>query len=156
MQELEEDKSKQNKSKKKVAVSMTPTPLAQKLTFRCVMTQDNHAASHKAGYTALLLDAKRSGLVGVTTDHNLLMLGAPDGVAAVTGGGRGKEALPLVTRRQIVGYNDEVIDIKSVPDGVLSGSDGQESWVAVATNSPQVSFPLLGRKGGDGRGGGGG
>lgn len=131
------------------------------------MTQDNRSASHKAGYTALLLDPRhRGGLVGVTDDHNLLLLeaartnaGDPGDAPSTSGGrfddgsrGTGGGALSasssavVTTRRQIVGYNDQVIDIKSFPSGVGISSDaeaggkgGGESWVAVATNSPQVS-----------------
>lgn len=102
----------------------------RKLTCRCVMTQDNQAASHKAGYTDLLLDPNRGGLLGVTDDHNLLLL---------EGGGGGGGGATLTTLRQIVGYNDEVIDVKSLPSGAEAG----ESWVAVATNSPQVTLGWL-------------
>lgn len=116
----------------------------KKITFRCVMTQDNALASHKSGYTALLLDPNRGGLIGVTADHNLVLL-EPSPFSPLTSGlgapGRervkGRQASGcLVTKRQIVGYNDEVIDMKSVPKGVL----GVGSWVAVATNSPQVRY----------------
>ncbi len=128
----------------------------RRLTCRCVMTQDNASASHRAGYTALLLDPRRVGLLAVTSDHNLVLLDA------VGGGSRSRPPSTgsigsLVTRRQIVGYNDEVIDIKSFPGGaaaVLGGGDedgreGQEmkeghSWIAVATNSPQVRLFELG------------
>lgn len=105
------------------------------------MTQDNASASHKSGYTDLLLDPKRGGLVGVTADHNLVLLEPspiPPPPSGLHGAGRGKGGLragALVTKRKIVGYNDEVIDMKSVPEGMLDGS-----WVAVATNSPQVCF----------------
>lgn len=99
------------------------------------MSQDNRSASHKAGYTALLLDPKRGGLVGVTADHNLLLLEAEShGSGGGNPGKRGEGS--LVARRQIVGYNDEIIDMKSLPNGV--GDEG-DSWVAVATNSPQVN-----------------
>lgn len=111
------------------------------------MTQDNAGASHNAGYTNLLLDRKRGGLVGVTADHNMLMLEpAPipphiEGGGG-SGGGEGRRARGVVglieTKRQIIGYNDEVIDMKSVPDGVLGDGKKGGSWVAVATNSPQV------------------
>ena len=129
----------------------TPAPttmamaLPKKLSCRCVMTQDTHAASHRAGYTALVLDRRRGGLIAVTADHNLLLLEPSDSPGSGgSGGGDGS----LSTKRQIVGYNDEVIDIKSLPiptqgsrGGVNqkgeAGEDG-ESWVAVATNSPQV------------------
>lgn len=110
------------------------------------MTQDNRSASHKAGYTALLLDPQRGGLVGITSDHNLLLLqphssGSGEGGRANIVRGRESSSSVLETRRQIVGYNDEVIDIKSVPEGVLSdGEEGGGSWVAVATNSPQVGL----------------
>lgn len=113
---------------------MPPDPLPKKFSCRCVMTQDTRTASHKAGYMALVLDRRRGGLIAVTADHNLLLLepapcfGDKDGVAAKARGD------VLGTKRQIVGYNDEVIDIKSLPRGDVNG----ESWVAVATNSPQV------------------
>ncbi|CAM9411585.1 unnamed protein product [Ectocarpus fasciculatus] len=109
------------------------------------MTQDNASASHRAGYTSLLLDPRRGGLLAVTADHNLVLLEAsgnrrlvetPAGVAAAVG-----PLGSLVTRRQIVGYNDEVIDVKSFPGG---GEAEGESWVAVATNSPQVRLFELG------------
>lgn len=124
----EENDSKGRKSQKKTK---------KKLTCRCVMTQDNSAASHKAGYTALLLDPARGGLLGVTSDHNLLLL-------AGGGGGEGGDAT-LSTLRQIVGYNDEVIDVKSLPSGAGRAGWGEagESWVAVATNSPQVTLGWL-------------
>lgn len=103
------------------------------------MSQDNRSASHKAGYTALLLDRRRGGLVGVTADHNLLMLEAESQPGGANPGGAGGGG-SLVARRQIVGYNDEIIDIKSLPRRVDGGDeDDGESWVAVATNSPQVN-----------------
>lgn len=114
-----------------------------KYSIRCVMTQDNVSASHLAGYTELLLDPQRGGFIAVTADHNMIMLSPSSSVGKGSPGG---DARPLlVSRRQIVGFNDEIIDIKSVPDGVLSQGCGQsgtgniESWIAVATNSPQVS-----------------
>lgn len=129
----------------------------RRLTCRCVMTQDNAFASHRAGYTALLLDPRRIGLLAVNSDHNLVLLDAGSSSSRSSAGSVGS----LVTRRQIVGYNDEVIDIKSFPGGaaaVLSRGDeegegkgegeGQEkegqSWIAVATNSPQVRLFELG------------
>lgn len=44
-----------------------------------------------------------------------------------------------------MGYNDEVIDVKSLPSGAGRGGWGEagESWVAVATNSPQVMLDWL-------------
>lgn len=122
---------------------------ARKLSIHCVMNQDNMGSIHKAGYTALLLDKRRGRLIAVTSDHNLLHL-APSSPTSITGMGKTRAIGSLVTKRQIVGYNDEVIDIKSIPDGVLSGQVGDEaegdknaakdaqSWLAVATNSPQV------------------
>lgn len=109
----------------------------RRLTCRCVMTQDNASASHRAGYTSLLLDRRRAGLIAVTADHNLVLLEA---AAGKSGGAIGS----LVTRRQIVGYNDEVIDLKSFPSGDVFGGNEGESWVAVATNSPQVRLFELG------------
>lgn len=125
--------------------SMAPVSLPTKFSCRCVMTQDTRTAVHKAGYMALVLDRRRGGLIAVTADHNLLLL-EPAPSSAGGGGGSGNKDSGaaktrgdvLVTKRQIVGYNDEVIDIKSLPSGGVSGSGDGESWVAVATNSPQV------------------
>lgn len=110
----------------------------QRLTCRCVMTQDNASASHRAGYTSLLLDRRRGGLLAVTSDHNLVLL------EAAAAAGKPGVVGSLVTRRQIVGYNDEVIDMKSFPSGAGCGGEDGESWVAVATNSPQVRLFELG------------
>lgn len=119
----------------------------QRLTCRCVMTQDNASASHRAGYTSLLLDPRRGGLVAVTSDHNLVLLDAGGGGGSPAAAA-GKKPVAvwssLVTRRQIVGYNDEVIDMKSFPGGAACGGQDGESWVAVATNSPQVRLFELG------------
>lgn len=114
-----------------------------RLTCRCVMTQDNASASHRAGYTSLLLDPRRGGLLAVTSDHNLVLLEAVASAAAAAAGKPGAVG-SLVTRRQIVGYNDEVIDLKSFPSGAGCGGEDGESWVAVATNSPQVRLFELG------------
>lgn len=129
--------AKSKKAKKKMTGAAPAAGDGEKrLTCRCVMTQDNASASHRAGYTSLLLDRRRGGLLAVTADHNLVLL-----EAAASGGG---SAGSLVTRRQIVGYNDEVIDLKSFPSGSGCGGEGGESWVAVATNSPQVRLFELG------------
>ncbi|CAN0194785.1 unnamed protein product, partial [Laminaria digitata] len=130
-EENKNNKNNKNKNKNK-----------KKLTCRCVMSQDNQAASHKAGYTDLLLDRNRGGLLGVTADHNLLLL---QGGGGGGGGGAGGGGATLTTLRQIVGYNDEVIDVKSLPSGARVGrGEVGESWVAVATNSPQVRLLELG------------
>ncbi|CAN0052238.1 unnamed protein product, partial [Choristocarpus tenellus] len=92
-----------------------------KVSCRCVMTQNNRAASHKAGYTSLLLDGQRGGLIGVTADHNIVLLGAAER--------RDEAAGVVVSKRQIVGYNDEIIDIKHMPQ---VGEGNGDSWVAVA------------------------
>ncbi|CAB1108406.1 unnamed protein product [Ectocarpus sp. CCAP 1310/34] len=140
------DGSKKKNNKAAVTAASDRDEKGQRLTCRCVMTQDNASASHRAGYTSLLLDPRRGGLLAVTVDHNLVLieasgkrrLGETAGAAAAAAvGSHGS----LVTRRQIVGYNDEVIDVKSFPSG--GESDG-ESWVAVATNSPQVRLFELG------------
>lgn len=112
----------------------------QRLTCRCVMTQDNASASHRAGYTSLLLDPRHGGLLAVTSDHNVVLMEAAAGNGRPLAGGA---VGSLVTRRQIVGYNDEVIDLKSFPSVAGGGEEG-ESWVAVATNSPQVRLFELG------------
>eukprot|EP00752_Nemacystus_decipiens_P007443 g6652.t2 len=134
--------TKGKKTKKKTAVAAAAAAVGgpeKRLTCRCVMTQDNASASHRAGYTALLLDRRRRGLLAVTSDHNFVLL---EGTAA---GKPGTAAVgSLVTRRQIVGYNDEVIDMKSFPSGAVCGGEDGESWVAVATNSPQVRLFELG------------
>ncbi|CAM9151466.1 unnamed protein product [Ectocarpus sp. 4 AP-2014] len=139
------DGAKKKNRKSTVTAASDRDEKEQRLTCRCVMTQDNASASHRAGYTSLLLDPRRGGLLAVTADHNLVLLEAsgnrrlgetPGGAAAAVG-----PLVSLVTRRQIVGYNDEVIDVKSFPSG--GESDG-ESWVAVATNSPQVRLFELG------------
>lgn len=162
----DELKTKNKKTKHKQAISTAAAAgggaagagaVVKKLTCRCVMAQDNGPAAHRAGYTALFLDPRRGGLIGVTADHNLVLLGTPstsssstsDGVSygvkeGVAGGWGGGSC--LVTRRQIVGYNDEVIDIKSLPGSGVEGSswrENGESWVAVATNSPQVCGALM-------------
>lgn len=139
------DAVKKKNKKAAVTAASDRDEKEQRLTCRCVMTQDNASASHRAGYTSLLLDPRRGGLLAVTADHNLVLLEAsgkrrlgetPGGAATAVG-----PVGSLVTRRQIVGYNDEVIDVKSFPSG--GESDG-ESWVAVATNSPQVRLFELG------------
>ncbi|CAM9900249.1 unnamed protein product [Discosporangium mesarthrocarpum] len=128
---------------------------SSRLSCTCVMTQDNVKALHRAGYTALLSDPRRGGLVAVTADHNFMLLGIGPG-----GKGLGDDSVSegvLSTERQIVGYNDEVIDIKHLPTplpsswqptGRVGGGAGLEpggcSWVAVATNSPQVRLFELG------------
>ena len=139
-------KSKKNKNKKK---NSEAAPLSvdgeKRLTCRCVMTQDNASASHRAGYTSLLLDRRRGGLLAVTADHNLVLLEAGGaGSASAAAAGRPGAVGSLMTKRQIVGYNDEVIDMKSFPSGTGCGGEDGESWVAVATNSPQVRLFELG------------
>lgn len=142
-----EDDAKKKKKKKKAArdggggESRKKAQQQQpRLTCRCVMTQDNASASHRAGYTSLLLDPRHGGLLAVTSDHNIVLIEAAAGKGRpIAGGAVGS----LVTRRQIVGYNDEVIDLKSFP-GVGGGGEDGESWVAVATNSPQVRLFELG------------
>lgn len=135
--------AKGKKGKKKAAASDGEKTGQQRLTCRCVMTQDNASASHRAGYTSLLLDPRRGGLLAVTSDHNLVLLEAGGGAAAAAAGKPGAVG-SLVTRRQIVGFNDEVIDMKSFPSGAGCGGEEGESWVAVATNSPQVRLFELG------------
>ncbi|CAM9603348.1 unnamed protein product, partial [Hapterophycus canaliculatus] len=140
------------KKKAKAAREEEEQQRRRRLTCRCVMTQDNASASHRAGYTSLLLDRRRAGLIAVTADHNLVLLeaagkslGSPPGALSAAGqAGGGGVMGSLVTRRQIVGYNDEVIDLKSFPGGEGCGGEEGESWVAVATNSPQVRLFELG------------
>lgn len=121
----------------------------QRLTCRCVMTQDNASASHRAGYTSLLLDPRHGGLLAVTSDHNIVLIeaagkGLGGRVGTLAAAGEAGAVGSLATRRQIVGYNDEVIDLKSFPTGAGCGGEEGESWVAVATNSPQVRLFELG------------
>lgn len=137
-QEADHTDKKKGKKKKRSTTS-TDDGEQQRLTCRCVMTQDNASASHRAGYTALLLDRRRAGLIAVTADHNLVLLGS-----TAAGKSLGGSLGSLVTRRQIVGFNDEVIDLKSFPSGEGCGGVEGESWVAVATNSPQVRLFELG------------
>jgi len=63
-------------------------------------------------------------LVGVTDDHNLLLL----------------DATTLELRRTIVGYNDEITDMRYVvrQGGGSGGRGGGEMQLAVGTNSEQV------------------
>lgn len=122
------------KKKKAVRNGEGQRKAQERLTCRCVMTQDNASASHRAGYTSLHLDPRHGGLLAVTSDHNIVLIEAAGEAGAVAS---------LVTRRQIVGYNDEVIDLKSFP-GVGAAGEEDESWVAVATNSPQVRLFELG------------
>lgn len=134
----EEGSAKKKKKKNKTTGDRRGEKKAQqRLTCRCVMTQDNASASHRAGYTSLLLDPRQGGLLAVTSDHNIVLIKAAAGA-----GGKAGAVGSLVTRRQIVGYNDEVIDLKSFPG--LGGGKKGESWVAVATNSPQVRLFELG------------
>ncbi|KAG5188335.1 hypothetical protein JKP88DRAFT_267609 [Tribonema minus] len=74
------------------------------------------------GYTALLPRAGkgRHELVAVTDDHNFRILQTDQ---------------KLRTAKLIVGYNDEIIDIKSIPS---PGQESCERRIAVATNSPQI------------------
>lgn len=137
--ELTDAKSKNKKNKKNNLAAPASGDGERRLTCRCVMTQDNASASHRVGYTSLLLDLRRGGLLAVTADHNLVLL-----EAAAAAAGKPGAVGSLVTRRQIVGYNDEVIDVKSFPSGAGCGGEDGESWVAVATNSPQVRLFELG------------
>lgn len=152
------------KKRLKAPERKSPKHDEHKLGIQCVMTQDNQSASHHAGYTALLLDVRRGGMIAVTADHNMVLLtprlSPTNGTVAESKLRKGAGAGSLTTTRQIVGFNDEIIDIKSVPEGVLStketargeGDGGHEHetepaqscWIAVATNSPQVtSCPVV-------------
>ncbi|CAM9396122.1 unnamed protein product [Phaeothamnion confervicola] len=107
------------------------TGRGDKLTCRCVATQPSSTLRHKVGYTSLLARPavavagapEAAGLIAVTQDHNFILM---------------DDARTLRVGRQVVGYNDEVIDVRHVPGEGVAAWQGQQGWVAVATNSPQV------------------
>lgn len=70
--------------------------------------------------TSLLYNAAGNQIVCVTGDQNLLMV---DGDT-------------LALKKTLVGYNDDIIDVKYVPSSALDGTTS--SKIAVATNSEQV------------------
>ncbi|XP_065889852.1 transducin beta-like protein 3 isoform X2 [Dysidea avara] len=68
----------------------------------------------QSGYTQLLYHHHLKSIVGVTFDHNIMVYGLPE----------------MEVEKQLIGYNDEILDI------VLVGVNN--SLVAVATNSEQA------------------
>ncbi|XP_064470789.1 transducin beta-like protein 3 [Ornithodoros turicata] len=82
-------------------------------TASCIQEQDLGPAP-EGPMSQLLYCAEKKALLAVSFDHNIT-IHSPEG---------------FVTRKQFVGFNDEVLDLR------LLGPN--ESFLAVATNSPQV------------------
>ncbi|CAM9766394.1 unnamed protein product [Chrysoparadoxa australica] len=126
-------------SKGSVRVYRCSQKSASKGKLNCeLLGQQATSGEHAPGYSHLLTcpaaansEGDSSGcqqLVAVTVDHNFIVLEA-------------REGLPL--SRQIVGCNDEIVDIKAIPrpggdEQEQPARDGAGQWLAVLTNSPQV------------------
>ncbi|KAJ0395737.1 hypothetical protein P43SY_004268 [Pythium insidiosum] len=81
-----------------------------------VATREAESAD-SAQFAALLLNGPRKELVAVSSDHNLLVFNEE-----------------LVRTTQIIGYNDDILNLKYIPQADGSPS----SQLAVATNSEQI------------------
>lgn len=116
--------------------------------------QDESSAfgEKRGGYTGLILTSpkqnliiERNGsasdvsveLIAVDAEHNFSFLN----VSTCEGEG---QAL-LKSNRIIIGHNDEILDLKIIPENEMSiGQDDHQRRVAVATNSAQVKVFDLG------------
>ncbi|RLN95089.1 hypothetical protein BBJ28_00000119 [Nothophytophthora sp. Chile5] len=76
-------------------------------------------ASAALTYTALLLNVARRELVAVSSEQNFLVFDEQ-----------------LKRRTQIIGYNDDILNLKYIPQADASGAPS--STLAVATNSEQI------------------
>jgi U3 small nucleolar RNA-associated protein 13 len=94
-----------------------PEVFAKGLAVKVVAEQAGPQV-YERGYMGLLHARASAQLLGVTTDHNILWVGAGD----------------LARSRTVVGYNDEVIDVRYLS----KQAPEDEDMVVVATNSPQV------------------
>ena len=98
----------------------------------CLYVQDE-AQACKIGTTGILVNEALNALVSVTAEHDLVFQRLAAGVATEVGAGvRGEgedgselSTLSLERDKVLVGYNDEVIDVKYVPRLVVGdGGDG--------------------------------
>ena len=97
----------------------------------CLYVQDE-AQACKIGTTGILVNKALNALVSVTAEHDLVFQRLAAGVATEVGAGvRGEgedgselSTLSLERDKVLVGYNDEVIDVKYVPRLVVGDGDG--------------------------------
>lgn len=95
--------------------------------LRCkLVSQQPQSKGACTGYTRLIYYNQHHSLIAVNADHNLLFM----------------DFMSLVPRRQIVGYNDEILHMKYLGDQTLEDADeiASPTRLAVATNSPRLKI----------------
>ena len=92
--------------------------------LRCTLvTEQPRPNGSTVGYTRLLHYSQAGSLIAVNAEHNLLFM----------------DFASLSPTRQIVGYNDEVLQLKYIEqDGTKAATAGSGARLAVATNSPKL------------------
>ncbi len=114
------------KKKRKLSDSDIARPVGNVVVRGCrCVTEQASQASQPPPYTKLLWKynkleggGEEGRIIAVSEDHNVFVLNA---------------TLGLPTWKLIVGFNDEIIDIKAIPAG-----NKRYHKIAVATNSPQL------------------
>ncbi|KAI9907480.1 hypothetical protein PsorP6_003609 [Peronosclerospora sorghi] len=87
-------------------------------TCESIFTQTSEASSTLT-YTQMLLSSTRRLVMVVSSDHNILVFDEH-----------------LARRTQIIGYNDDILNLKYIPKADLSGAPSDV--LVVATNSEQI------------------
>ena len=94
--------------------------------LRCtIVTEQPRPNGASVGYTRLVYHHRENSLIAVNAEHNLLFM----------------DLTSLVPTRQIVGYTDEVIQLKYLEPGDTGSASTEEhrgKRLAVATNSPKL------------------
>lgn len=120
--------------------------------LKLLMKQDESSAfgDERGGYTGLLLSSHKQNLnrlvhdesessleqlIAVDAEHNITFLKTSNMATD-------DETHMLGSKRTIIGHNDEILDLKIIPEN--NNDDEEERRVAVATNSAQVRIFQLG------------
>ncbi len=111
------------RKKRKLLGSDTTHPVGHVVVRGCQCITEQMSRASQPPYRQLLWKCKKEGeeegrIIAVSEDHNFVILSA---------------TLGLPTWKLIIGFNDEILDMKTIP-----AEKKRCCKVAVATNSPQV------------------
>ena len=124
--------------------------------LKVLKIQDESSAfgEKRGGYTGLLLTSHKHNVNKVTDDNlaggseELIAIDAEHNISFLNITNLGNDTgVPLLNaNRTIIGHNDEILDLKIIPNLEGAGEDGESNIrrVAVATNSAQVRVFELG------------